>query len=697
MTALETHARRFLAARDYPVALLMWIITLVAVLPSLCLAVYAVDRWSFNEEQRERERVVSLARNLSQALDRQLETLTDMAEVLAGSRSLVAGDIRTFDDLARDAAANGKGSFILIDRAMQQLVNTHRPVGLPLPSTGNPESVQRVLLTGQPDISDLRVAASIGRPVVAINVPVKIDGEVRYVLSCVPRNETLLEIVTQTYRPEGWLAALLDGTGKILARSERHTDFFGQQATAFDSFKGEMGSTETVDLQGRPSVAAWHASAASAWKAIVWVPKQTLTEPRLALHRLIVALLVLTFVVSAVGAWIVSHMIRSPAARVVDTARALGRGQPITYEPTIMREANIVAKEMAHAARQIAERTADLEESEERLRRASEAAGFGVFDYRPQTDRVRWSASLARLFGRKDEELELEGSEIIELLLEQDRPHLNARWSEIIRTIGPFEIEFRIRRPDGAIRWLMERGESSGPIDPVTGVVQRVTGTIIDITDRKNREEQIQLLMREVNHRSKNTLGLVQAIARQTGGETRDEFKQRFFDRLRSLATAQDLLINEGYTGLDIHDLIKSQLAHFAEALDGRVIVEGPALRLNATAAQCLGMALHELATNAAKYGALSNDRGTVRVMWQANAPTFDIRWIERGGPTVTPPASRGFGTTVIGYMIKASLKATVNVDYRAEGIEWSVTGPLAAVVNAAPAPPDPGPANDSA
>ncbi len=660
----------------------MWIITLVAVLPSLLLALYALERWSGNEQQRERDLVTSLARNLTQTLDRHLLALTNMVEVLAASRSLENGDFSTFDSVARDAATGSKGAFVLIDRNMQQHVNTRLPPGESLPKAANVEALQKVFETRRVMVTNLRTGATSDQPIIAINVPVLSAGEARYVLAFVPPADTFLEIVRQTYRPAGWMAAIVDGNGLLLARSERHQDFFGRASNAFGSSQGENGILETTDLQGRPSVTAWQRSGASEWRTVVWVPKEVLTAPRQSLHRIVLLLLLVTCLVSAIGAWFVSYVIQLPTARIVATARALGRGQPIEYVPTIMREANIVAKEMAFASREIAERTADLEESEERMRRASEAAGFGVFDYRTATDRVQWSASLARLFGLKEEAQELEGSKVAEQIHDQDRPHVVARWTEIIRRGGPFEFEFRIRRPDGTIRWLMERGEAIGPLNPTTGVVERVAGTILDITDRKQREEQIRLLMREVNHRSKNTLGLVQAIARQTGGGSTDEFKHRFFDRLRALAAAQDLLINEGYTGLDMRELLTSQLAHFADLVGERVVIEGAPLRLNATASQCLGMAFHELATNAGKYGALSNDAGTVNVSWIINGTQFEIRWTEKAGPPVAPPTTRGFGTTVIGYMIKSSLKATVNVEYPPAGLEWSVVGPIDALTD---------------
>jgi PAS domain S-box-containing protein len=199
-----------------------------------------------------------------------------------------------------------------------------------------------------------------------------------------------------------------------------------------------------------------------------------------------------------------------------------------------------------------------------------------------------------------------------------------------------------------------------------------------DVTERKAREEQVHLLMREVNHRAKNMLSLVQAIARQTAARESEDFIGRFTERIQALAANQDLLIRNEWQGVDVQDLVRAQLAHFADLVGSRIAVRGPKVHLNAAAAQAIGLALHELATNAGKYGALSVDVGSVDVGWRANGGIFAMSWTERNGPPVSQPERRGFGSTVIESMAKRTVGGEVQLDYAPSGLMWGLTCPQA-------------------
>ena len=199
-----------------------------------------------------------------------------------------------------------------------------------------------------------------------------------------------------------------------------------------------------------------------------------------------------------------------------------------------------------------------------------------------------------------------------------------------------------------------------------------------DVTDRKAHEEQIHLLMSEISHRARNMLSLVQAIARQTAAREREDFVGRFTERIQALSANQDLLVRHEWQGVDVEDLVRAQLAHFADLVGSRIDVDGPKQRLNAAAAQAIGLALHELATNAGKYGALSKDRGRVDVRWGTVGDTFTMSWAERDGPPVSAPQRRGFGTTVIEAMAKHSLDGAVDLDYAPSGVTWQLACPAA-------------------
>jgi PAS domain S-box-containing protein len=195
-----------------------------------------------------------------------------------------------------------------------------------------------------------------------------------------------------------------------------------------------------------------------------------------------------------------------------------------------------------------------------------------------------------------------------------------------------------------------------------------------DVTDRRAYEERIDLLMREARHRTKNILGLVQVIARQTATGDAQDFIGRFSERIRALAANQDLLVRHEWQRIDVTDLVHVQLRHFADLIGTRINFNGPKLLLNATAAQAIGLALHELATNAGKYGALSTHAGRVDVSWQLDDETYTMGWIERDGPPVRPPEHRGFGSTVIEAMVKQTLGGEVRLDYAPSGLQWHLT-----------------------
>jgi PAS domain S-box-containing protein len=199
-----------------------------------------------------------------------------------------------------------------------------------------------------------------------------------------------------------------------------------------------------------------------------------------------------------------------------------------------------------------------------------------------------------------------------------------------------------------------------------------------DVTDQKAHEEQIQLLMSEINHRARNMLSLVQAIARQTAAREPEGFIERFTERIQALAANQDLLVRNEWQGVDVEDLVRAQLAHFADLVGSRITVHGPPVRLNAAAAQAIGLALHELATNAGKYGALSVDAGCVDVGWRLDGDIFAMSWTERKGPPVSQPKRHGFGSTVVDSMVKQTVNGEVHLDFIPSGVAWNLTCPAA-------------------
>jgi PAS domain S-box-containing protein len=250
-----------------------------------------------------------------------------------------------------------------------------------------------------------------------------------------------------------------------------------------------------------------------------------------------------------------------------------------------------------------------------------------------------------------------------------------------------YPAEYRIVRPDGTMLWVSGRGRvlARGP----DGRALRVANIVVDITDRKKSEEHVQLLMREISHRAKNLLAVVQAIASQTvrTSGTLETFERRFALRLQGLAASHDLLVHENWRGAPLAELARQQLAPFAETGSYRLALSGPDVLLTASAAQTIGLALHELATNAIKYGAWAAPAGQVKLDWafddKAGKPQLRLRWAESGGPPVEPPTRKGFGHIVIENMVAQSVDGEVYADYDAAGLRWTLSIPVRNLVGA--------------
>jgi two-component sensor histidine kinase len=230
--------------------------------------------------------------------------------------------------------------------------------------------------------------------------------------------------------------------------------------------------------------------------------------------------------------------------------------------------------------------------------------------------------------------------------------------------------EYRIVRPDGAIAWLENhRAVTFDGTRHVIGITQ-------DITRRKESEQRIIELMREVAHRVKNQYAVILAMIRETGKRTRSpmEFEAEVESRIAALARSHDLLVNGEWVGAQISDVVTSQLEPFCSS--DRCKIVGPPALLKPMAVQYLGMAIHELATNSAKHGALSVPAGRLEVSWsiakeQSNRQRLRFRWLETGGPAVWQDSSRGFGRQVLEYLAPTALGGTGTLSFRPIGVEW--------------------------
>ena len=253
-------------------------------------------------------------------------------------------------------------------------------------------------------------------------------------------------------------------------------------------------------------------------------------------------------------------------------------------------------------------------------------------------------------------------------------------WRAALAAGEPFEKEARLRRADGEYRWFLLRAV---PLRDERGKIAKWYGTTIDIEDRKQAEARQKLLLDELNHRVKNTLLAVQSIAMQMArhAEPPERFYAAFKGRLLALSHAHDLLTRCAWEGASLHDLVRQMLAPYAAGDERRIALAGPEVRLNPNAAVGLAMAFHELATNAAKYGASSTSNGRIAITWTAEragaASAVEIRWAESGGPPVRPPCRRGFGSRLIERGLAHELEAELWLEFAPAGVECRIRLPL--------------------
>ena len=324
--------------------------------------------------------------------------------------------------------------------------------------------------------------------------------------------------------------------------------------------------------------------------------------------------------------------------------------------------------------------------SERRLSLATEAAGLGVWDWDMAASTMVYSEQAKAIYGFPAGE-PVSYEMVRDATHPDDYPRTSAMAQRaidpILREKVPYE--YRITRADGAIRWLLAHGEAIFEDASAGPVATRYVGTIQDITDRTRAAERRQFLINELNHRVKNTLATVQSIAHQTlrPGQPSVEARSLLTSRLIALSGAHDILTRENWETADLRDIVATCIGPFEPDKAARFDVQGPALRVTPKAAVALAMALHELSTNAVKYGALSVEPGRVSLTWSLASRDGESRlildWTEHGGPPVKAPERRGFGSRLLVQGLTADLGAAAQLTYDPAGLRCRIDAPLIA------------------
>jgi len=468
-----------------------------------------------------------------------------------------------------------------------------------------------------------------------------------------------------------WIAAIVDRNGRFVARSLDAEGRVGTLARselrAAAQGQAPTGVFENVTHENLRVGNAFHRSALTGWTTVVAVPKTELAAP---LQRAVTSLLLGGAAVLAgivVLALTFATRISEPVRSLSSFAAALGGGAPYQNSKYHIQELDEVREALERAMAQSA-----------RLSALVASSGDAIMSIDLDGTIRTWNKGAENLFGYAEEDIiGLPKTVLVpaDHLAEFEAQRARVLAGESIRTET-----VRLKRDGKRVDVSLE----TAPIRHSDGKIIAVSSIIQDITERRASEEHSQFLIHELAHRSKNQLAIIQSIASQTarGSGSMVDFLEAFRRRLRGLAASHDLLSSQNWRPVRMDDLIKRQLQVFSGTGATHIQFSGPEIRLGAAAAEAIGLAFHELATNSIKHGSLSVPSGRVDVRWEtetgaAGEAILVLDWKESGGPAVQAPSSKGFGSRVIEDLVARTLNGVATIAFDPGGVHWRLECPI--------------------
>jgi PAS domain S-box-containing protein len=665
------------------------LILAIALLPAVGVQIY-------NEIAQRRERAAQIA---DEALKQAALVKANIAGIVASAAqvAVVIGDMEAVrasspacrDDLLRVLADLERYRSIIVFDAGGRPVCSTLPMALD--EITIPPELATVLETRKPVVGRYAFEERTRQHFLPILVALKGDsGAVSLALDL----DWLGAQLAALERPPRSTVVVADREGAILARHPDHAASVGRKfrAAAMGLIDAQAPGTAVLKgLDDLDRLTGYYPPAASPeglWVSVGLFLPDLLADIDRATDRGL-ALIAAAALASIVLALLLGRfVVRRPTKALLKAARRWTTGDlkarvPARRSGDELARLGLAFNTMANAMER---REAALRESEERQRLAIAATGLGTWHIDLASGEEAWSEEIKAMTGLPTDAPARRSS--LKRVLE---PH---HWSAMKDAFeaacrpggdGAFRIEAPIRRADtGAIRWVLAIGRVF--FDAAGAKPTRAFGVAIDITDRHQAEEHQRLLLHELNHRVKNTLATVQAIALQTLRQTQDpqRFVESFQARLLSLSNTHNLLTQSAWQNASLESLLASELAPYGRADMSRTRIGGEPIELPARQALALGMVFHELTTNAAKYGALSRPDGCVAVGWEIERDVASgdrslvISWIEEHGPAVAAPTKTGFGSRLIRRTIEGELGGRVTLDYAPLGLRCTLVVPLA-------------------
>ncbi|UEM25067.1 PAS domain S-box protein (plasmid) [Skermanella mucosa] len=668
------------------------------VLPLALFSMLLLYRDANDQAEMTGRQVQDRARLLAEDIDREVGRLIAGAEVLATSGTLLEGDFEAFYPRAAQVRDLLGTNVLVRDLTSQQLVNTRVPWGTPLPRNDSFEVDRRAIETGKPQVSGHLMGAVARSPVLIVVVPVPRGGEPRYLLSLTIGLDRLQAILAPERLPEGWVAGLVDRDGILIGRSHRAEEFVGTPLrddlwARMRNMPGAIQSAQNLD--GVSSLQAYQRTRVSGWMVGVSVPESVVAAPWRRTLALFAGGGALFFLIGLGTALFVGRRLARQIVELGQAAMALGAGRPVVVPGRGVVEVEAMGDALRDAADLIGKREAALIESEARLRRVVEGAPFPIIVHAEGGDIVHVSRTLLEATGYSREEIATLGDWEERAFGSEGRGRTFG--IERMLTLGrPIdEGEFQVRTADGRTRVWSFRSAKIGR----DSLNRRLVVTMAaDLTERKEAEASLHLLMREVDHRAKNALAVVQSIMQLSRSDDPAQFVEAVQGRIAATARVHNLLATTRWSGADLEAMVQAEVE--ALAGDRRTSLSGTPVSIVAEAAQAVSIVLHELVTNAAKHGALSAPGGRVTISWSIEPASrrLVVDWREEGGPPVSAPTRSSFGTFVTDRTVKGQLRGELFRDWRRTGLCLRMVLPPDCFQTSgvrAPTAPVPRPAND--
>ena len=641
-----------------------YLLTLVAICIVLATCAFAFLASGAVEAGRKQAEAQTLetAKVLSQAVDRELEHSIGVLSALRESRAANRQEWSVLDQQARAAINGNSDAWIVVqDRSGRQLVNTRVPSGSALPQGPAPQHMWRELLSGKQRVCDLS-QGRIEKHVVCVDATIGTSGQ--YAISMMFRPQFFESIVRREGVSEGSIATLVDGNARIIWRNRGGLSFVGRQATgdmlAALRAPARSGVLESTTLDGVRVLSAFQQSPLSGWAVIVGTPLQELTG---SASSTVLRGSALVLLVLAVGC-VLAVYVASRLARAMRVLSDHGGGYPVAR--TGIREIDDAAAALERAA----EADAHIRASEGKYRRIFEQTSDLLIT--ADLNQVITDANPAAADAVGLPLPELIGRRISDFVSPEDYEKTSAMLRQKLEQGGTTRYDVRVKSSRGEwLFWEINSGLTHDEEGNPLGL--HVVGH--DVTERKRSERQNQVLLGELNHRVKNTLAVVQSLAHQTfrGNGELEKPKVAFEGRLQALAAAHNLLTRQQWEYASMRELVENSIAPFCG--EDRCTVEGLDFRLKPQAAVSISLAIHELATNAVKYGALSDSKGHVRVNWKREQDHFWFEWREsEGPPPAGGPKTRGFGTRLIERTLASELGGAVEMKFEKSGLVCRLT-----------------------